>query len=57
MGIIIGNEHQHKGYGRRAIKLALNRAFELFRCHRIQAIVIDPLGPTMHAAYKAFVAA
>lgn len=56
MGIIIDSEHQKRGYARRAISLALNRAFKSFHCHRVQVIIVNPFAPEIYPAYKAFVA-
>ncbi|KAF8634818.1 hypothetical protein AX17_004070 [Amanita inopinata Kibby_2008] len=54
LGIIIHSDYQKKGYATKAIQIALDHAFKMERCHRVQAAIINPFTPTKYPAYKLF---
>jgi RimJ/RimL family protein N-acetyltransferase len=41
IGIILAEKYRGKGYARQAIDLVATKAFEGFKCHRLQAILLN----------------
>ena len=56
IGIIICPQHQRKGYATKAIQLALDHAFRIIRCHRVQAIIVNPFSHAKYPSYRFFTA-
>ncbi|KAF8624231.1 hypothetical protein AX15_005994 [Amanita polypyramis BW_CC] len=54
IGIIIRPQHRRKGYAAKAIQLALDHAFKTIRCHRVQAIIVNPFSYAKYPSYRTF---
>jgi len=54
LGVIVHRQFRRKGYAAQAIKLALDHAFRVIRCHRVQAIIVNPFSHAKYPSYKLF---
>jgi len=54
IGIIIYPEYRRKGYATRALRLVLDKAFNEIRCHRVQAIIMNPFTGAKYSSYRLF---
>jgi RimJ/RimL family protein N-acetyltransferase len=54
IGLIIHPQFRRKGYATKAIQLVLDHAFKTIRCHRIQAIIMNPFTQAKYASYRLF---
>lgn len=54
IGVIIYPEYRRKGYATQALRLVLDKAFNEIRCHRIQAIIMNPFTAAKYPSYRLF---
>ncbi|KAF8634838.1 hypothetical protein AX17_004088 [Amanita inopinata Kibby_2008] len=57
MGIIVDSTYQQRRYGKRAMGIALKRAFGASPCRRVQATIVNPLSSAKFPAYRLFASA
>ncbi|KAK2460997.1 hypothetical protein APHAL10511_006938 [Amanita phalloides] len=54
VGLIVHPDHRRKGYASQAMRLVLDQAFKTIRCHRVQAMIMDPFTHSKYPAYRFF---